>query len=103
MKDSTRITFDSKIMGGKPYIRGLRVTVETIVGLIASGHSFEKILKAYPYLEEKDLREALSYSQRKAVQRSENLRPFGLSADSFVVPENFDAPLPKDILAGFEN
>lgn len=34
---------------------------------------------------------------------AENLRPFGLSADSFVVPEDFDAPLPKDILAGFEN
>ena len=34
---------------------------------------------------------------------AENLRPFGLSANSFVVPEDFDAPLPKDILAGFEN
>ncbi len=62
MKDLTRITFDSKIMGGKPCIRGMRVTVGMIVGLIASGHSFEDILKAYPYLEEEDLRESLRYA-----------------------------------------
>lgn len=49
-------------MGGKPCIRGMRVTVGTVVGLIASGHSFEKILEAYPYLEEADLREALAYA-----------------------------------------
>ena len=62
MKDLTRITFDSKIMGGKPCIRGMRVTVGMIVGLFAAGHSFEEILKAYPYLEEEDLREALRYA-----------------------------------------
>jgi uncharacterized protein (DUF433 family) len=62
MKDFTRITFDSKIMGGKPCIRGMRVTVGTIVGLIAAGHSFEEILRAYPYLEEEDLRESLRYA-----------------------------------------
>lgn len=49
-------------MGGKPCIRGTRVTVGTIVGLIASEHSFEEILRAYPYLEEADLREALQYA-----------------------------------------
>ncbi|HRI03459.1 MAG TPA: DUF433 domain-containing protein [Pyrinomonadaceae bacterium] len=57
-----RITFDANVMGGKPCIRGLRVTVGTIVGLIAAGKSFAEILKAYPYLEEQDLREALSYA-----------------------------------------
>jgi uncharacterized protein (DUF433 family) len=62
MKDLTRITFDSKIMGGKACIRGMRVTVGTIVGLIASGHSFDEILLAYPYLEEEDLRESLRYA-----------------------------------------
>ncbi|MBA4120959.1 MAG: DUF433 domain-containing protein [Acidobacteria bacterium] len=62
MRDLTRITFDSKIMGGKPCIRGMRVTVGMIVGLIASGHSFEDILRAYPYLEEEDLRESLRYA-----------------------------------------
>jgi uncharacterized protein (DUF433 family) len=49
-------------MGGKPCIRGMRVTVGMIVGLIASGHSFEDILRAYPYLEEEDLRESLRYA-----------------------------------------
>ena len=62
MNSLTRIPFDSKIMGGKPCIRGMRVTVGMIVGLIASGHSFEEILRAYPYLEEEDLRESLRYA-----------------------------------------
>lgn len=57
-----RITFDSKIMGGKPCIRGLRVTVGAVVGLIAAGHSFDEILAAYPYLEAEDLRESLRYA-----------------------------------------
>lgn len=62
MKELTRITFDPKVMGGKPCLRGLRVTVGAVVGLVAAGHSFADILKAYPYLEEEDLREALSYA-----------------------------------------
>jgi uncharacterized protein (DUF433 family) len=62
MKHLTRIMFDPEIMGGKPCIRGLRVTVGTIVGLIAAGHSVAHILQAYPYLEEDDIREALAYA-----------------------------------------
>ncbi len=62
MKDLTRITFDSNVMGGKPCIRGMRVTVGMIIGLIASEHSFEEILRAYPYLEEEDLCESLRYA-----------------------------------------
>ena len=62
MKRLTRITLDPEVMGGKPCIRGLRVTVGTVVGLLASGHSTAEILKAYPYLEEEDIREALAYS-----------------------------------------
>jgi uncharacterized protein (DUF433 family) len=57
-----RITFNSEVMGGKPCIRGLRVTVGTIVGLVASGHSANDILKLYPYLEEEDIHEALAYA-----------------------------------------
>jgi len=49
-------------MGGKPCIRGLRVTVGMLIGLITSGYSTEEILEAYPYLEEGDLREALAYA-----------------------------------------
>ena len=58
----TRITFDPAIMGGKPCIRGMRVTVGTIVGLIASEHTKKEILKLYPYLEVEDIDEALAYA-----------------------------------------
>lgn len=50
------------VMGGKPCIRGLRVTVGTIVGLIAAGHTTDEILQAYPYLEKEDIQEALAYA-----------------------------------------
>ncbi|MEK6281981.1 MAG: DUF433 domain-containing protein [Acidobacteriota bacterium] len=66
MKQLTRITFDPNVMGGKPCIRGLRVTVGTIVGLFASGQSSEEIVKLYPYLEEQDIREALAYAAWRA-------------------------------------
>ena len=57
-----RITRDPEVMGGRPCIRGLRVTVGTVVGLLASGHSIEKVLEEYPYLERDDVRAALSYA-----------------------------------------
>ncbi len=57
-----RITRNPDIMAGKPCIRGLRVTVGTLVGLVASGHSNTEILEAYPYLEEEDIRQALAYA-----------------------------------------
>ncbi|RME38921.1 MAG: DUF433 domain-containing protein [Thermoflexia bacterium] len=62
MKGLERITFDPNVMGGRPCIRGMRVTVGTIVGLVASGYSFQQILEAYPYLEEEDIRAALAYA-----------------------------------------
>jgi uncharacterized protein (DUF433 family) len=62
MKDLKRITFDPLVMGGKPCIHGMRVTVGTIVGLVASGYSSADILQAYPYLEAGDPREALTYA-----------------------------------------
>jgi uncharacterized protein (DUF433 family) len=57
-----RITHDPEVMGGKPCIRGLRVTVGTIIGLLASGHSADQILTAYPYLEAPDIQAALAYA-----------------------------------------
>ena len=66
MQNLTRITFDVNVMGGKPCIRGLRVTVGTIVGLVATGYSNPDILKAYPYLEEEDIRQALAYAAWRA-------------------------------------
>ena len=66
MKQLSRITLNPKVMGGKPCIRGLRVTVGTVVGLLAAGQTFDGILKLYPYLEEEDLREALAYAAWRA-------------------------------------
>ena len=56
------ITLDPQVMGGKPCIRSMRVTVGTIVGLFAAGRTAAEILEAYPYLEEADIREALGYA-----------------------------------------
>lgn len=57
-----RITIDPVIMGGKPCVRGMRITVGMITGLVASGTSFQEIIELYPYLEEEDIRAALSYA-----------------------------------------
>ena len=57
-----RITRDPAVMGGKPCLRGMRVTAGTLVGLVASGRSNSEILAAYPYLEEEDIRQALAYT-----------------------------------------
>jgi len=62
MEKLKRITFDPQIMGGKPCVRGMRVTVGMIVGLVASGHTRETILEMYPYLEAEDIDEALKYA-----------------------------------------
>lgn len=66
MNPYDRITFDPRVMGGKPCIRGLRVTVGTVVGLVAAGQSRDEILLAYPYLEPDDIRQALGYAAWRA-------------------------------------
>jgi uncharacterized protein (DUF433 family) len=66
MRQLTRITRDPRVMGGKPCIRGTRVTVGTVVGLVAAGKTCEEILREYPYLEAEDIAEALSYAAWRA-------------------------------------
>ncbi len=61
-----RITLNPQVMGGKPCIRGMRVTVGMVVGLLAAGETAEAILRAYPYLEPEDIRQALSYAAWRA-------------------------------------
>ena len=61
--------------GGKPCIRGLRVTVGMVVGLLAAGRATEEILQAYPYLEEEDIREALAYAAWRAEEFEVPLSP----------------------------
>ena len=66
MPELTRITRDPNTMGGKPCIRSMRVTVGTLVGLVASGRTQDEILGAYPYLESADIAEALAYAAWRA-------------------------------------
>ncbi|MFN4256960.1 MAG: DUF433 domain-containing protein [Saprospiraceae bacterium] len=69
MQKLTRITFDPRVMGGKPCIRGMRVTVGMVVELVAAGYSTDRILKGYPYLEADDIREALLYAAWRSQER----------------------------------
>lgn len=69
MRGQDRITLDPDVMGGKPCIRGLRVTVGTIVGLLAAGRSEGEILGAYPYLEKEDIQAALTYATWRVEER----------------------------------
>lgn len=75
MKQFTRITLDPQVMGGKACIRGMRVTVGTIMGLLAAGRTTAEILQAYPYLEEADIREALAYAAWRLEETEVPLTP----------------------------
>ena len=61
-----RITFNPDVMGGKPRVRGMRVTVDMIVGMTAAGHSEKELLKLYPYLEAEDIRESLACTEGRS-------------------------------------
>lgn len=66
MKGMDRITFNPAVMGGRPCLRGMRVTVGNVVGLIASGRERAEILKLYPYLDGEDISQALRYAAWRA-------------------------------------
>ena len=66
MERFDRITFDADIMGGRACIRGMRITVATIVGQIAGGASHQEILADYPALEPEDITQALTYAAHLA-------------------------------------
>jgi uncharacterized protein (DUF433 family) len=66
MKQLSRITADPTVMGGKPCVRGQRVTVGMLTGLVASGKSMQQILDLYPYLETEDITQALRYAAWRA-------------------------------------
>ena len=75
MKALERITLNPNVMGGRPCIRGLRVTVGMIAGLVATGHARAEILKLYPYLEEEDIAQALKYAAWRAEEVELPLEP----------------------------
>ncbi len=62
----SRITHDVTVMGGRPCIRGMRITVGTILGLLAAGQSADQVLAAYPYLEKEDIQATLAYAAWRA-------------------------------------
>jgi uncharacterized protein (DUF433 family) len=86
LRQLDRITFDPAVMGGKPCIRGMRVTVGMIVGMVASGHDSDEILRLYPYLEPDDIRQALSYAAWRAEEVSSNRAAMRLLLDMNLSP-----------------
>jgi uncharacterized protein (DUF433 family) len=70
----SRITHDPAVMGGRPCIRGMRVTASTLVGLLATGHSIDEVLAFYPYIEREDVLAALSYAAWRAAEVEVPLR-----------------------------
>ena len=69
MKELNRITMDPAVMGGKPCIRGMRVTVGTIVGVMATGKAIEEVLAAYRYIEREDILHALTYAAWRSEEK----------------------------------
>jgi uncharacterized protein (DUF433 family) len=69
MKHFTRITIDANQMGGMPCIRGLRIPVATVVGMVSEGMGESEILEAYPDLEVGDIREAFRYAAEAVRER----------------------------------
>jgi uncharacterized protein (DUF433 family) len=69
MSTLDRITHNPGIMGGKPCIRGMRVTVGTIVGQIAAGQSIDAVLGDYPYLEREDIFQTLRFAAWRSEER----------------------------------
>lgn len=60
----TRITYNPKIFGGKPIIRGRRLAVEHVLGMLAAGDTTETLLTAYPWLEPEDIQACLLYARK---------------------------------------
>jgi len=74
MNELDRITQNPETMGGRPCVRGTRVTVGMIVGQIGAGRSVEDLLADYPYLEREDIARALRYAARRSEEREIALR-----------------------------
>jgi uncharacterized protein (DUF433 family) len=69
MDQLDRITQNPAVMGGKPCVRGMRVTVGMIVGQVGAGRSIDELLLEYPYLEREDILQAITYAARLAQGR----------------------------------
>lgn len=74
MSQLDRITQNPAVMGGRPCIRGLRVTVGSLVGQMAAGRSIEQVLQDYPYIEREDIFQALRYAAWRSEEREIQLQ-----------------------------
>jgi uncharacterized protein (DUF433 family) len=74
MNELDRITMRPEVMGGKPCIRDIRMTVGAVVGQIAAGRTIEALLDDYPYLEREDVLQALRYAAWRSEEREVSLR-----------------------------
>lgn len=72
-----RITFNPQIFGGKPIVRGRRLAVEHVLGMLAAGDTTETLLAAYPWLEADDIRACLLYARKVVAQ--ERIEPLALA------------------------
>ncbi|MDQ7826682.1 MAG: DUF433 domain-containing protein [Candidatus Eremiobacteraeota bacterium] len=75
-----RITVNPDIFGGKPIIRGRRLAVEHIVGMLAAGDTLETILEGYPWLEREDIQASLLYAHKMICH--ERIEPFLMETGS---------------------
>lgn len=75
-----RITFNPKIFGGKPIIRGRRLAVEHVLGMLASGDTVDTILQGYPWLERQDIQACLAYAHR--IVGHERIEPLNVAEQS---------------------
>ena len=75
-----RITVNPEIFGGKPVIRGRRLAVEHVLGMLAAGDTLEDVLRAYPWLEREDVQACLIYARRIAA--NERIEPLSIEVSS---------------------
>jgi uncharacterized protein (DUF433 family) len=75
-----RITVDPAIFGGKPIIRGMRMAVEHVLGMMAAGDTSERLLREYPFLEAADIQACLAYAHRLMVGEQVRERIVGANA-----------------------
>ena len=75
-----RISVNPQIFGGKPIIRGRRLAVEHVLGMLAAGDTTDDILQAYPWLEREDIQACLVYARR--ITANERIEPLSIEAAS---------------------
>ena len=85
MSEFPRITRAPGVMGGKPCIRGMRVTVGMIAGQIGSGTTIEEMLEDFPYLEREDILEAVRYAGALASNAANRIEPEDSAFEGFVI------------------